>query len=156
MEDPGIFATIEGLSPWWWVALGIVLGALEMLTMSFFLIWWGVAAIIMAILLVFLPTMPGEIQVALFAAISVALTFIGRSYVVKFGDGAEPVPGLNRRSGSLVGRSAKVVSADGSEGKVEIDGIPWRARSVEGNLPEPGALVEITASDGTTLSVKGA
>lgn len=156
MEETGnLFSLIEGLSPWWWVALGIALGALEMLTMSFFLIWWGIAAVIMAVLLVFFPGMPGEIQVALFAALSVALTFVGRSYVVKFGDG-EPVSGLNQRSGALVGRRGKVVEASGNEGKVEVDGIPWKAHCTEGGMPEPGSFVEITASDGTTLSVSRA
>ncbi len=154
MESVGLFDWIEGLSPWWWVALGIAIGAFEMLTMSFFLIWWGIAAVVMAILLVFLPGMPGEIQVALFAALSVGLTFLGRSWILKFGDGAAPVTGLNERSSALVGRQARVVEAAGNGGKVEVDGIPWRAQSAEGAMPAPGSYVEIAGSDGNTLSVR--
>lgn len=152
--DIGLFDALESISPWWWVALGIAIGAFEMLTMSFFLIWWGLAAIIMAILLVLMPSMPGELQVMIFAALSVVLTFVGRNYIAKHGDGAALVTGLNERSGALIGRSGKVVESSGNEGKVEIDGIPWRARSVEGAMPATGGSVEVTASDGNTLSVK--
>ena len=149
-----LFDALESISPWWWVALGIAIGAFEMLTMSFFLIWWGLAAIVMAVLLVLMPNMPGELQIMIFAAMSVVLTFVGRNYIAKHGDGAAPVSGLNERSGALIGRSGKVVACAGNEGKVEIDGIPWKARTIEGAMPAVGGSVEVTASDGNTLSVK--
>ena len=154
--EPGfsLFDTLESISPWWWVALGIAIGAIEMLTMSFFLIWWGLAAIVMAVLLMLMPGMPGEMQVIIFATLSVILTFVGRNYIAKHGDGAAPVPGLNERSDAMIGRSGKVVETTGNEGKVEIDGIPWKAHSVQGAMPAEGGSVEVTGSDGITLSVK--
>jgi len=38
-ESITVFQWVANLSPWWWVAFGIGLGAVEMATMSFFLIW---------------------------------------------------------------------------------------------------------------------
>ncbi len=151
--DMPYFDMLEGLSPWWWVAFGIALGAIEMVTLSFFLIWPGLAALLMAVILPFAPDMPGEIQVALFAMLSVILTLVGRALMARFGDGGEPVSGLNQRSTQLVGRRAKVISFTGSEGTVEIDGMQWRATGPDGVVPE-GSLVTITAADGMMLTVE--
>ena len=75
----GLLDFLDGISPWWWITLGVVLIGLEMTTMSFFLIWPGIAAVVIAILLWIAPGMSGEAQVALFAVLSVAFTWVGRT-----------------------------------------------------------------------------
>lgn len=147
-----LFDLIENLSPWWWVAIGITLGALEMLTMSFFLIWPGVAAIIMAVLVWALPSMPGEVRLAVFAALSILTVVVGRHYFLP--PSARPEPnGLNERSNVLIGRHARVVSFDNGEGKVEIDGIPWVAAWENGTTSAANDKVTITGTRGTVLLV---
>ena len=42
---------LDGISPWWWVALAILLAAAEMVTITTVLVWAAVAALITAILL---------------------------------------------------------------------------------------------------------
>ncbi|MEM9269262.1 MAG: NfeD family protein [Pseudomonadota bacterium] len=149
------FNILEGMSPWWWVAFGIALGAIEMATMSFFLLWPALAAIIMAVLLALMPGMPGEVQIALFAAIAVALTFAGRSLVRRYGDGGEPETSLNKRGDRMVGRRAKVLSFNGVEGRVEIDGVQWRAQRTDGNFSlGEGQSVQVVKVDGMTLHVE--
>lgn len=150
--DLGIFDALEGISPWWWVAFGILLMALEMATMSFFLIWPGVAAIAMAGLLTMAPTMPGEVQVALFGSIAVAITFTGRLVVRQFGDGGAPDSTLNSRSAQMIGRKGTVMSMTNGEAVVEIDGTQWRAQ-----LATPataGTRVEVTGASGMVLTVR--
>ena len=78
MESVSLFDWIAGLSPWWWVAFGIGLGALEMATGSFFLIWPALAAIAMAINIAIGPSFSGEVIVILYAGLSIVLTFLGR------------------------------------------------------------------------------
>lgn len=147
------FDFLEGISPWWWVAAGLTLGALEMLTMSFFLIWLGLAALIMAVVLVVFPTMPGEVQVMAFALLAVALTFIGRAMIRNFGDG-EPTNTLNSRSSNMVGRSAKVIRFEHGQGVVEIRGEQWQARADADAMGlNPGATVRIVSADGMLLTV---
>jgi len=148
------FDMIEGVSAWWWVALGIALGAIEMLTMSFFLIWPGLAAIVIAALIGLFPSMPGEIRVAGFAAIAVALTFLGRSYLRKYGDGGGAETKINSRAGQLVGRRGKVLSWSGGEGAIEIDGIRWRASWEGDQVSEEGKSVEVVSADGMLLKVR--
>ena len=150
--DISLFNVLEGLSPWWWVAFGVTLGALEMATMSFFLIWPGIAAIVMAVIVWAFPTMPGEVQVVVFAAISVALTYVGRA---KFLDHADhPAPnGLNERSNRLIGMQGKVLSFENGEGKIEVEGIPWVAKW-ESGTSAVGGSVTVSQTRGTVLMVK--
>ena len=149
-----IFDFLEGLSPWWWVAGALALGALEMATMSFFLIWLGLAALIMSVVLVVFPAMPGEVQVAAFAILSVALTFVGRSYVKHFGDG-EAETTLNSRASRLVGRTGKVIRFNHGEGVIEIGGVQWQAKGDPDAIGmSPGATVRVTQAEGMTLTVE--
>ena len=42
---------LDGISPWWWVALAILLAAAEMLTVTTVLVWSAGAALVTAIAL---------------------------------------------------------------------------------------------------------
>lgn len=151
--DLSFFNALEGLSPWWWVAFGITLGAVEMATMSFFLIWPGIAAVVMALVLVAMPAMPGEVQIAVFATLSVILTYLGRVYVLS--KSGEPAPnGLNERSNRMIGMQGKVLSFENGQGKVEVEGIPWVAHW-ESGTSTPGGSVTVSQTRGTVLVVRG-
>jgi membrane protein implicated in regulation of membrane protease activity len=61
---------------WWhWVVLGIVLALLELVVPTFFLVWFGVGAVIVGIALVAFPELSFPWQVLLWVVCSVA--FIG-------------------------------------------------------------------------------
>lgn len=152
-QTMSVFQWVANLSPWWWVAFGVGLGAVEMATMSFFLIWPALGALVMAGIVAVGPPMSGELLVSLWAILSVALTFAGRSLMHRFGDGGEPETTLNSRSKRLIGRKAKVISWDHGEGAVEIDGTRWRAVSIHGGEFMSDAPVSIVAADGMTLTV---
>ena len=161
-----LFAFLDGASPWWWIALALGLGAIEMVTFTYFMLWLGLAAFTVGIGLAIFPTMPGTSQLLTFALLSVLYTVIGwlvvRRHQPKDGD-----PGLNRRSAAMVGRQAVVTQAfSAGVGWVEIDGVRWRARLVDadggpdgggpgngGEPPEAGATLSITDADGMTLVV---
>lgn len=59
---------------WWhWMALGMTLVALEMLVTTFFLLWFGMAALLVGVLMLFAA--PGfAAQMVLWAILSVAMT----------------------------------------------------------------------------------
>ena len=153
--DISVLDWVGNLSPWWWVAFGLALGALEMATLSFFLIGPAVAALIMALIVGFGIPMSGGTLVMLWAILSVVLTLFGRSYLKKYGDGGGRASAkLNNRGGRLVGRNATVLEWTGDEGAVEIDGSRWRAKSQIGSTYTQGAPVEIIDADGMTLTVR--
>jgi len=149
-----LFTFLEGISPWWWVALGVGLGAVEMATMSFFLIWPAIAALFGALLLNIAPDVSGEVQVVVFAVLSVALTFLGRYFVTRFGDGGEENSVLNSRANLMIGRQARVLQGGDREGSVSIDGIHWRAVWVNGENISDGSLVNVVRAEGMTLFVE--
>lgn len=155
-ETMTVFEWVSNLSPWWWVAFGIGLGAVEMATMSFFLIWPALAALIVALVVAMVPTLSGEALVSIWAILSIALTFAGRSLMNRFGDGGEPQSNLNSRSKQLIGRKAKVLTWELGEGAVEIDGMRWRAVADNGGTFIVDTPVSIIKADGMTLTVTSA
>ena len=147
---------LEGLSSWWWVAGAFALGALEMVTGTAVLIWVALATLIMAIINAVFPTLSGELQIVLFAALSIAITLAGRWGMQQFGDGGAVHNTLNQRSNHLVGRTAKVLDYDAgsNSGTVEIEGMRWRATWATGQSSTAGDTVRVNAADGMNLSVE--
>ncbi len=143
-----IIQFLEGISPWWWVILAFVLGSIEMATMSFFLIWPCLAALAMVVLLILSPDMSGPAQIAIYAILSIAFTFVGRFLFAKYGDGGGAADEtLNNRSSLLIGRSAKVLGFNAGNGAVEIEGTRWQARWADGQTAKVGASVRVTKAD---------
>lgn len=145
--------SLVGISPWWWVAFGVAMGALEMATMSFFLIWPALSALLVGGLVLLTPTIGGEAQIAIFAILAVILTFAGRSLMHHFGDGGEAASTLNSRANMVVGRHAKVLEFTGPEGVVLVDDIRWRAIWPKGASAKVDSTVRITRAEGMTLYV---
>ena len=148
-----IFSFLDGASPWWWIAGALALAIIEVLTFSFFLIWPGLAALAVGILLWIAPEMSGSIQAMVFAVLAVLFTWAGRAYVLRNKPYSE-APGLNQRSSQMIGRTATVIDgfSAGGLGNVEVDGIRGRARMADGGAaPDPGQVLPITGADGMTL-----
>lgn len=148
-----LFGFLAGASPWWWIAFALGLMAIEMLTFSFFLIWPGLAAVIVAVTLWIFPELSGTGQVLLFSGLSLVLSLAGRAWFLDRKPVSE-VPGLNNRSTQLVGRTAVVIDGfdAGGLGNVEVDGIRWRARMADGQgEPTPGETLHVEEADGMTL-----
>lgn len=143
------FVWLSDASPWLWLALGILLVAVEILAPSFILIWPGLAAMCMAVLVWLAPGFSGQSLIAVFAALSIALLFGGRALMVRVKQD-RPQNTLNARSKSLIGREAKVVSVSGSQGKVEIDGVQWPT-TWDTHAPEEGQMVTVTDAAGVNL-----
>lgn len=146
---------LNGISPWWWVAFALALGALEMATFSFFLIWPALAALITAVMLVASPEMSSSAQISVFALASIALTVAGRFLYKKYGDGGGAEDEiLNKRGARFVGRSADVLEFANGEGFIEIEGMRWRAIWPAGQSSKTGQSVRVTRANGLILNVE--
>ncbi len=142
---------LNGISPWWWVAFAVALGAVEMLTFTFFLIWLSLAAFGTALVLAFAPALSGVAQLGVFAVLAVVTTIAGRVWQMNRKAVRRDIPGLNRRSEQVIGRTAKALAAfEDDEGTVIVDGIRWRARLVNGTA-QAGQTVTIIDADGMLL-----
>lgn len=63
---------------WIWGALGLILLGVEMATGTFYVLWFGVAALCLSIAMWFFPNMPSAAQYALFSALSLGSLAIWR------------------------------------------------------------------------------
>lgn len=151
--DP--FALLDGASPWWWVAVGVGLTAAEIVTFSFFLLWPGLAALTVGLLLFAFPDLSGVAQIIIFAVAAIGFTVAGRFLVHRLGAGRTDAPHLNRRTTRLVGRVAVVVEPfEDGFGAVEVDGVRWPAHLV-GDADAGAARFRVTGAEGMTLQVEG-
>lgn len=140
-------------SPWLWLVLGILLVVAETMVPGIFLIWFGLAALLTA-LIDWLFGMPWQANLAVFAVLAVAAAFAGWHFTRRKDEEFGDTPMLNRRAEALVGRVLPLDRAIVSgEGRVRIDDSVWRVTGPE--LPA-GTLVRIARVVGTTLAVEPA
>lgn len=139
---------------WIWLALGVILLAVEAAFSTEWLLWPAVAAGVVAVLTAIglSPGFWGE--VALFAALTVAATLLSRRLVQKVNP--SDVPDINARDSRLIGQRAQVVQSfvDG-RGRVFVSGAEWSAE-IEGEAPPAGESVIVESIDGPLLKVRAA
>ncbi|MEM7544441.1 MAG: NfeD family protein [Pseudomonadota bacterium] len=142
---------LDGISAWWWIAFAVALGAVEMLTFTYFLLWLSLAAFGVGLTVAVMPGMSGMAQLSTFAVLSVALTVAGRWWMSQRKATPSDVPGLNRRSERVIGRTGKaLVEFENLEGIIIVDGVRWKARLTSGTAVADQALSVIDA-DGMML-----
>jgi membrane protein implicated in regulation of membrane protease activity len=147
---------INGLGPWSWWILGLVLLAAELAAPGVFLIWIGLAAIVVGVLsLVSWEAVfwSWQLQLLIFAALSVAFALAGRRiYAGRHQPSDEPL--LNRRGESLVGRTS-ILAEPISEGRgrIRLDDTWWPVMGPD--LPA-GTRVMVTEASGRSLTVEAA
>jgi inner membrane protein len=136
---------------WFWLSLGLALGIAEMLAPGFFLIWLGLAALIVGLLDWALP-IAVPFQVALFAILSVLTVFAGKKFL-KDNPIETDDPKLNDRGARMTGEVVTVVEAiqDGN-GRVKVGDGVWSARGADAGV---GARVRVIGADGAVLLVEG-
>jgi membrane protein implicated in regulation of membrane protease activity len=136
-----------------WLALGLVLMAAETLVPGAFLLWFGIAALVMGAIVWLLPDVHGLAQALLFGGLALVAVQIYRAYFRP----REPVgdqPLLNKRSEQYVGRVFVLETAiDNGFGRIKIGDSLW---TVSGEPLPAGTRVEVTAVDGMNLKVRAA
>jgi inner membrane protein len=139
---------------WHWLALAVALAGLEMLTMSFFLIFPALSAALVGLVVYVEPGLDWRVQVLIFAALSVATTMLGRAWLRKF-RAADGPPVVNVRGQTYVGRRVRTTDAlENGRGRVQMDDTWWTAQSRDGGPIAAETLVEVTEVDGATLMVR--
>jgi membrane protein implicated in regulation of membrane protease activity len=136
-----------------WLLLGVVLIALEMAASGgFYIIFFGVAAVIIALLSLAGLSWPLWFEVLLFSVLSVASLLFFRNPIMRR---------LNLEGGAadldtLAGESCSVLEpmAHGGNGRVELRGTTWSARNLGTTPLSNGARCTVIRSERLTLLVK--
>ena len=140
------------LGHWNWFIAAAVLFLLEILAPGAFMLWLGLAAILVGTISLGVEW-PWQGQLIAFAVFAVAAIPIWR----RFARNVEPAtdrPFLNRRTDGYLGRvfTLEKPIVDGV-GTVRIDDTIWRVR---GHDRPAGSRVRVTAADGANLAVEPA
>ena len=138
--------------PYWiWLAIGVLLLAVEAMFSTEWLLWPAVSAGVVAVMTAagVRLGLPGE--VAVFAVLTVIATLLSRRLISK----ANPAgPDINDRDSRLIGQRARVVEAFVSgRGRVFISGAEWPAE-IEGEPPVEGQDVVVMRITGSLLTVQ--
>jgi membrane protein implicated in regulation of membrane protease activity len=133
-----------------WAAIALVLIAAETFIPGAFLLWMGIAAALVWLVVLLVPGLGVLAQVILFVALSVVAVLAYRKWFRRR-ERPSDRPLLNRRADQLVGRVVPLDRAIlGGRGRVKIDDAYWDVRGAE--LPA-GTLVRVVGSDGMVLEV---
>lgn len=147
---------LHAAQPFWiWLAVGVILLAVEAAFSTEWLLWPAVSAgVVAAVTALGLPLGGFWGEVLLFGVLTVAATLLSRRLVQRVNP--SDAPDINARDGRLVGQRAQVVQAfvDG-RGRVFVSGAEWPAE-IEGSAPLAGESVIVEAIDGPKLRVRTA
>ena len=150
-----IASLVTELGPWSWWIVGLVFLGLEILVPGVFLLWVGLAAIVVGALSFLLwgtDAWSWQLQLVVFAVLAIAFALLGRRM---YGSNVESdQPMLNRRVEGLVGRTATLEEpiANG-KGRIRLDDTTW---IVKGPDMPAGAQVRITTAQAGGLTVERA
>lgn len=141
---------IASLGGWAWIALGVVLMALEVAAPGAFMLWFGLAALATGLLVFVLP-LSWEWALLVFALCAVVCVLIGR-WLGRSSGPAEPEPLLNKRGAALIGRTLVLEEpVEQGRGRVRIDDTIWR---VEGPDLPAGQRIRVAGVDGALLRIE--
>ncbi|HYZ25377.1 MAG TPA: NfeD family protein [Geminicoccaceae bacterium] len=145
---------IPGLGPveyWHWWALGGALLIVEAFVPGFVFLWLGIAAGLVGSLVWLWPGIGPDLQVLIFAGLSVASVVGWRRWRNAHPPSSDQ-PHLNRRGAQYLGRQfALVEPITNGRGRIKLGDSSW---AVTGPDLPAGATVEVVGADGTVLEVR--
>lgn len=144
---------IYASQPFWiWLAVGVLLLAVEAALSTEWLLWPAVSAGVVAVLTALGLRMGLAVEVGIFAALTVLATALSRRLIQRVNP--DDHPDINDRDLRLVGQRARVVQAfvEG-RGRVFVSGAEWAAE-ISGDGPPVGDSVVVDRLNGPSLLVR--
>lgn len=133
-----------------WLVIAVVMGVTEACTVQLVSVWFAIGSAAACITSLFTDQI--YIQVIVFVVVTAIALAVTRPLVKKLKRKRPEATNADR----YIGKSAVVVEAidnDHAKGLVKVDNEKWTARSVDGQLLEPGDRVVVTAIEGVKLIV---
>ena len=138
----------------WWLLALILIGA-ELLLPGFFLLWIGIAAAAMGVVLWVVPTLGMLAQAIVFGVLAFTACVLYAKLLRPRLERSEPGnERLNRRGEQMIGQRYELIEAIvNGRGKARVGDGQWLVSGPD--LPA-GSTVEVVAVQGTTLQVRAA
>ncbi len=149
-----IMSLISELGPWTWWIIGLLLLIAEILLPGVFMLWFGIAAIIVGTFSLIVGD-PGwwswQLQIVAFAVLSLISAIIGRKYWYNIHPDTDQ-PNLNARGAQMIGQKSVLIDAmDNGTGRIKLGDTIWR---VEGPDLPAGCKVRVVDNTAGTLKVE--
>jgi membrane protein implicated in regulation of membrane protease activity len=139
---------LESLEFWHWLVLGVALAIIEVFAPGAFFLWLGISAGIVGVLLWLIPALSWELQLLLFAILSVASVVVARRYLTAYPLKTD-LPNLNQRGHQYVGRVFTLEEpVINGQGKIQVDDSTWKITCDDCEI---GTKVIINGVDGVVL-----
>jgi len=139
------------LNSWHWGIIAVILIIMEVFMPGAFMIWLGIAAAVVSVVMLAFPDITWQTQFIIFAVLSVASIYAWRLYAKKNPPTSDQ-PTLNMRGEQYVNR---VFTLDepivNGQGKIKVDDSTWK---IEGNDCESGTKVQVIGVDGVVLKIE--
>lgn len=153
MDSLATLTTHIVMDHWTWAIIAVALVSVEILAPGIAFLWLGLAAGVMALLLVAVPDMSLGMQGVIYAALAVVSVFVGRKILRRNPIVSDDLV-LNRRGAQYVGRSFTLdTPIVNGRGKIRVDDTTW---VVEGPDLDAGTHVRVIAVDNVILVVEKA
>ncbi len=142
---------LEAAEFWHWWAFGTALIVLELIMPSTVLLWPGLAAAVVGLILLIFDDLGWRYQLLLFAVLSVLCLVVGRRYLLARHK-PEDETTLNRRAEQHTGREFVLDEAiHNGRGQIKLDGFIWK---LKGPDMAAGSRVKVSGTDGVVLVVE--
>jgi len=146
-----MFPLFSSLGAWSWLVLGGILIGLEILVSGVFLIWFGLAALIVGAIALGVD-ISWQVQFILFGILALFAVVLSRRFFKNNNQSDKPL--LNQRAEQNVGRSFVLTNAIlNGRGRIKIADSTW---AVEGEDCAEGTMVKVVGVEGSTLKVEPA
>ncbi len=142
---------LEQLTFWHWLGFGLVLMLGELLGTAGYLLWTGLAALVVGVVLWILPDITWQWQLVIFSVISLIAAFAWWRWLESRDQKpAETV--VNNRVARYIGRTIVLEEPiTGGRGRICLDDSYWQVTGDD--LPE-GVRVKVVGADSMTLQVE--
>ena len=136
-----------------WLIIAGVCFIIEMMTVGFFVFWFGIGALLTMIISLIFPDNL-ILQTSIFIISSTLLIFCTKPLVKKLSKSDKKVA---TNAYSIIGKKGIVVqdiNPTHGVGQIKISGEVWSAKTNDGSIIEKGSEIEVTEIDGVKAVVK--
>jgi membrane protein implicated in regulation of membrane protease activity len=149
-----VIELLSQVNYWHWLALGLLLLCGELLGTAGYMLWIGIAAMLVGIVLAFIP-ISWQLQWISFGVFALALTWLWWRKQHRVDKQSDKQRSLNQKDKQLIGQTS-VLEQDITRGKcrIKLGDTSWSAYS-DSDLPS-GTLVKVIDVDGITLLIEKA
>ena len=141
-----------GIKIWWiWMIVAAVFVVGEIFTAGFFLLWFGIGALLAGIAA--LIGLGAGWQWAVFVVVSLVLFAVSRRFAERFTKKQPPGIGADRFVGKR-GVVLEKIDNDKNSGRVRVEKDEWRADSETGDVIPVGARIEVVRVEGAHTVVR--